>query len=101
MKYFSDLRIFRTQRKSNNSILQITTRVYFQVPCRGFSLTPMSEHIPVSLLFEYSRNSDVLEFAHLDHLESCEDCVAILWLSRTSESLEHLKSRLKKHDHGE
>jgi hypothetical protein len=61
-------------------------------------MSHQSEHIPVSLLWAYSRGYGVLEVAHLQHLASCQDCIAILWLSKTSESLEHLKSRLKNRD---
>ena len=54
-------------------------------------------HIPVALLWEHSRDSTVLESGGLDHLESCEECIAILVLSKTSDSFEHLKSMLTKY----
>ena len=57
-----------------------------------------SVHISISLLWRYSRNSNALESEQLDHLTSCEDCLAILWLGKISDSIEHLKRKLM--DHG-
>jgi hypothetical protein len=52
-------------------------------------------HIPISKLWEYARELSAFETAHWHHLKSCEDCVAILWLSQTADSLEHLISMLR------
>ena len=55
-------------------------------------------HIPVSVLWEYSKGHRALESEHLHHLASCQDCVAVLWLGRSSDSIEHLKTRLIEHN---
>lgn len=57
-------------------------------------------HIPISVLWTYSRYPDVLESAQLDHLRCCEDCVAIVWLGYTSESVTHLKRSLEEYEFG-
>ena len=51
-------------------------------------------HIPISLLWEYSRDPKALDWTHMEHLVSCENCVGILWLSYTSETVTDLKRRL-------
>jgi len=60
-------------------------------------MSHQSAHIPVSLLWEYA-NGGPLEATHLRHLASCQDCLAIVWLSKSSESLEDLKRWLKDHN---
>jgi hypothetical protein len=52
-------------------------------------------HIPLESLWKYSRDSYALKRNQLTHLALCEDCVAIVLLSKTSDSIEHLKDSLK------
>jgi len=61
---------------------------------RSTAMSQQPAHISIYLLWEYSRGG-ALESEQLRHLASCEDCIAILWLSKTSDSLEQLKTRLK------
>ena len=56
-----------------------------------------SPHIPMSQLWEYSRHPSALEWTQLEHLASCEDCIGILWVCRTSESVQQVKDSLGKH----
>jgi|KBSMisStaDraftv2_1062788.scaffolds.fasta_scaffold1161645_2 hypothetical protein len=58
-------------------------------------MTEYRAHIPISKLWEYAREWSPFETAHWHHLKSCEDCVAILWLSRTADSVEHLECMLR------
>jgi hypothetical protein len=57
------------------------------------------QHVPFSLLWQYSQNRDTRLFsAQLDHLTLCEDCIDILWIYRSSISAQDAKTRLI--DHG-
>jgi hypothetical protein len=57
----------------------------------------MTNHVPITILWEYSQDPSVLalESEHVEHLTTCEDCVAIIWLSRGAESFEDVKTQLK------
>ena len=54
-------------------------------------------HVQILQLWEYSRRPSAFESVHLEHLVSCEDCVGILWMCRTSNSFQQVKDRLKKY----
>jgi hypothetical protein len=55
-------------------------------------------HVRFSLLWEYSQNSDTRLFsAQLDHLTLCEECIGILWICRSSNSLADAKGLCKQH----
>jgi hypothetical protein len=55
-------------------------------------------HVPFSLLWQYSQNHDMRLFsAQLDHLTLCEECIGILWICRTSSSLQDARTRLIEH----
>jgi hypothetical protein len=56
-----------------------------------------SPHIPISQLWEYSRDPSALEWTQREHLASCEDCIGILWVCRSSESVQQVKNSLGKH----
>ena len=58
-------------------------------------------HLPFSLLWQYSQDRDTHLFsAQMDHLTLCEDCIGILWICRTSNSLQDAKTRLTEHGIG-
>ena len=52
-------------------------------------------HIPISVLWEYAHGVSAGEGEHAQHLQSCQECVAIIWLARTCDSLEDLRGKLK------
>jgi hypothetical protein len=54
-------------------------------------------HIPISELWEYSRNQSPqnLGTQHWNHLGICDDCVGVLWLCSASRSFEQLKIELR------
>jgi hypothetical protein len=54
-----------------------------------------ASHITISLLWEYSRKVSETPDEHQNHLGECQDCLAVLWISRTCASVEHLKFRLE------
>jgi len=54
-------------------------------------------HLPISALWEYSRNSASLEPKQTEHLETCDFCVSILGLSRICRSLPDLRNKLREH----
>ena len=55
-------------------------------------------HLPLSLLWQYSQNRDTQLFsAQMDHLTLCEDCIGILWICRSSNSIQDAKARLMEH----
>ena len=55
-------------------------------------------HLPLSLLWQYSQNRDAHLFtAQMDHLTLCEDCIGILWICRSSNSIQDAKARLIEH----
>jgi hypothetical protein len=60
-------------------------------------MSERSRHIPLALLWAYSQHADQLDSTYLHHLISCEDCVAILLLGRTSDSIEDFENRLSKY----
>jgi hypothetical protein len=58
----------------------------------------IDSHIPLSVLWGYSQNanSNALRLGpHFDHLSDCEDCASVLWLCKTSVSVEGVKAKLK------
>jgi hypothetical protein len=60
-------------------------------------------HIPLSILWEYSQNPNPSELRtgpYWEHLSDCEDCVSVLWLCKTSISVEGVKAKLKRLRHG-
>jgi hypothetical protein len=54
-------------------------------------------HIPLSFLWEYSRNPNPAQLpsAEWEHLLSCESCIAVLWTCRASDSLAQVEEKLK------
>jgi hypothetical protein len=55
-------------------------------------------HLPLSLLWQHSQGRDTHLFSgQLDHLTFCEDCIGILWICRTSNSLQDAQARLMEH----
>jgi hypothetical protein len=40
-------------------------------------------HIALSRLWEHSQNQESLIAEELDHLATCQDCVAIVWVCRS------------------
>jgi hypothetical protein len=48
------------------------------------------KHIPLAILWKYSRESATLAEDHFEHLQDCQDCVAITFLCRKSDSLEEV-----------
>ena len=70
---------------------------------RVFWSRPMSdtEHLPLASLWEYAKNPTILGSTDIAHLVQCEDCVAILWLSRTANSVADLEMKLKQHGSSE
>ena len=60
-----------------------------------------SSHIPLVLLWAYSQRAEKLDTTYSRHLTSCEDCIAILLLGRTSDSIEDLENRLNNYVVGE
>ena len=56
-----------------------------------------SSHVPISQLWAYSRDPNVPESIRLGHLSACDDCMDILWVCRSSESVQQVKDRLEKH----
>src|SRR5689334_8815377 len=65
--------------------------------CTFLPSTPMTNHVPIAVLWACSRDPSflVLESEHMEHLTTCEECVAIIWLSRSAESFEQLKDQLR------
>lgn len=58
----------------------------------------MESHIPLSVLWAYSQSLNPNELrlgAYWDHLRDCEDCVSVLWLCKTSLSIEGVKTKIK------
>jgi transcription initiation factor IIE alpha subunit len=57
----------------------------------------MAAHIPISALWEYSRNpnTQALSPLHQDHIQQCEDCDTVLLFCETSRSFDHLKKKLR------
>jgi hypothetical protein len=53
-------------------------------------------HIPISQIWEYSRESNraLLSLLEWDHLMACERCVANLWLCHASDSVENIERRV-------
>jgi hypothetical protein len=60
-------------------------------------MSERSNHIPLFRLWEYSQRAAELDSTYFHHLNSCEDCVAIVWLGRTSDSIEDFRDRLSKY----
>jgi hypothetical protein len=59
-------------------------------------------HIPISQIWEYSRESNraLLSLLEWDHLMACERCVTNLWLCHASDSIEHIGRRLNLSEFG-
>ena len=60
-------------------------------------LRPEDGHIPLSVLWQYSKEPKVDSLADGDrrHLGVCEDCVAVVYVCRTLPSLQDVEDRLK------
>ena len=48
-------------------------------------------HIPVSLLWQYTKDTIALFDSEIDHLNDCEHCADLLGLWRACTSLEHVE----------
>jgi hypothetical protein len=54
-------------------------------------------HIPLPILWEYSRNpkpNDLRRGSYREHLKDCEHCASVLWLCNTSISIEAVRGKL-------
>jgi hypothetical protein len=49
------------------------------------------KHIPLGLLWRYSRDIGSLTPTYMDHIQACEDCMGILGICRTGRSIEEVK----------
>ena len=65
------------------------------VPIPTIMADKTQAHIPISVLWEYAHDVSAREAEHAHHLNSCQECVAIIWLARTCDSLEDLRGKLK------
>jgi hypothetical protein len=57
----------------------------------------IDSHIPLAVLWGYSQNPNpngLRMGPHFDHLNDCDDCVSVLWLCKTSISVEGVKTKL-------
>ena len=64
-------------------------------------MSKRSNHIPLALLWAFSQRPDQLDSMDFHHLTSCEDCIAILLLGRTSDSIEDFETTLSNYNMGE
>ena len=53
-----------------------------------------ARHVPISELWEFSRDPRALEAVHIQHLLFCETCMGILWICRASDSSQQVNDRL-------
>jgi hypothetical protein len=78
--------------------------MYFHADCIALFYrigAPVTNHVPIAVLWKSSRDPRVLLVeGYVEHLTTCEDCVAIIWLSRSAESFEKLKEQLREHGYG-
>jgi hypothetical protein len=55
----------------------------------------MGKHITPSILWKYSKQACTLNAAEAEHLDQCQDCVAVLIICRSCKSLQQMKRKLK------
>jgi hypothetical protein len=59
-------------------------------------MSDTDRHIPVAILWKYSRESAIIIRAHFEHLERCKECVVVTSICRYSPSLQEVINRLAK-----
>jgi hypothetical protein len=56
-----------------------------------------NNHIPVSALWRYEKESATISGPHAEHLKECQHCVAVLIICHSCKSLADVEMKLKEH----
>jgi len=90
----------KNRKKYEKSLYRLdSTLISHRDMVRRSMYSPNDNHISIARLWDFTRDpkSPTLQDDERNHLCTCEDCTAVLWLCHTSQSIDYFRRKVTEH----